>query len=258
MSKKFRAKKLISIALSVAMAAAITVVPSFASSSAEVLSDAVLIGSTPYAGAKAVAPGSAKAPQPIRLAFSEGAATIAADINSYVDILSDSGEATIKSATADGNIVTITLSAALSSNTTYTVDFDQDYLPRVADFTFKTSKGGTGSGTGGGQAGSQALVLTGKIPTDNATVDASQVMYLTFSTNIKSSDFAESNVDAIKVLDASGNKVAADVTLIDNWTARVSVSNLDAGAYILKVETTLMANSGNTLDEDVIINFNIA
>lgn len=256
MSKKFRAKKLISIALSVAMAAAITVVPSFASSSAEVLSDAVLIGSTPYAGAKAVAPGSSTAPQPIRLAFSEGAATVAADVNDYVAI--KSGDTAVDvTATVEGNIVTLTPAAALSSNTTYTVDFDQEYLPKVEDFTFTTSKGGTGSGTGGGQAGSQALVLTGNIPAENATVDASQTMYLTFSTNIAAKSVLTNNYKAISVKTVDGADVTADISIIDNWTVEINLNNLESGKYVLEVLDTLQANSGNTLSKPVEINFNI-
>lgn len=250
-----KSNKILAIVLSVAMLIAMAAVPSFAADSTTVLSDAVLIGPTPYADATAVAPGSSKAPQPIRFAFSTGADTIAANINDYVTISSASGNVEISSAVADGNIVTLTPAAALSSSTKYTVDFEQDYLPNVEDFVFTTSKGGTGSGTGGGNSGSQSLVLTGNIPNEGATVDASQVMYLTFSTNIAADAVIDSNYEAISVTTAAGVAVDADVDIIDNWTAKITVSNLAYGSYKLNVLKTLKANSGNTLNKAVEINF---
>lgn len=252
-----KSNKILAIVLSVAMVIAMAAVPSFADDTATVLDGVTLIGSTPCANATAVAPGSSTSPQPIRFAFSTGAETIAADINDYVTISSDAGTVEIDSAVADGNIVTVTPSAALSSSTKYTVDFDQDYLPGVEDFVFTTSKGGTGSGTGGGDAGSQALVLTGSIPTEGATVDASQVMYLTFSTNIKANKVAASNVKAITVT-KNNTAVNATVSLVDNWTAKVVVSDLESGDYSLNVATTLTANSGNKLTDPVAIAFKVA
>ena len=254
-------KKLMAILMSVAMVAALTVSPAFAADTTEgVLADALLIGSTPYAGAEAVAPGPESKPQPIRLAFSEGAETIASDIDSYVTLETNSGdEVAIGSVKTEGNIVIITPATQLAAKTKYKVDFNQDYLPNVADFTFTTSKGGTGSGTGGGSGtgsgsgqGSQNLVLTGKIPTDSATVDASQVMYLTFSTNIKKET---SNVNCFAVVDANNQPVDATVSIIDNWTAEITVSNLATGQYTLAVDGELIANSGNKLGDDVEIVF---
>lgn len=247
-------KKLMAILMSVAMIAALTVSPAFAADTTEVLADALLIGSTPYAGAEDVAPGPENSPQPIRLAFSEGAETIAADIDSYVTLETNSGdEVAIGSVETEGNIVIITPATQLAAKTKYKVDFNQKYLPNVVDyFTFTTSKGGTGSGTGGGNSKSQDLVLTGKIPTDGATVNASQVMYLTFSTNIKKET---SNVNCFAVVDANNQPVDATVSIIDNWTAEITVSNLATGQYTLAVDGELIANSGNKLGDDVEIVF---
>lgn len=258
-------KKILSIVLSAAMVFSMSAVGAFASENdATVLSDATLIGAAPFAGATNVAPGSNNSPQPIRIALSEGAGTVAADIDSYVQIKDAAGSEVTVTASTDGAIVVLTPSAPLANNATYTVDFDETNLPNIADYTFTTSKGGSGGGTGtgsGGGQGSQALTLTGQIPSDGVTVASGQNLYAVFSNSLLPSstnpsgieDLEAHNEAQVTVTDAEDNVVTGyTVDITDNWTVKVTTTGLASGSYKLVISNGLTANSGNAYAGKVI------
>lgn len=250
-------KKLLSIVLSAAMVFSMSAVGAFAAENdATVLSDATLIGAAPFEDATNVAPGSQNAPQPIRVALSEGADTVAANIDDYIQVkATETGAKVTVTASTDGDIVVMTPSAPLANNTKYTVDFDATNLPKIDDYDFTTSRGGSGggdgSGSGGGQGGNQALTLTGQIPSNGATVASGQNLYAVFSNSLKSSDDSSLETDneaQVSVVDTTTNQTVTSCTvdIIDNWTVKITTSGLVSGrTYNLNIGT-LTANSTQT------------
>lgn len=250
-------KKLISIVLSAAMVLSMSAVGAFAAENdATVLSDATLIGAAPFEDATNVAPGSQNAPQPIRVALSEGADTVAANIDDYIQVkATETGTKVTVTASTDGDIVVMTPSAPLANNTKYTVDFDETNLPEIEDYDFTTSRGGSGTGGGTGQGGNQALTLTGQIPFDEATVSSGQTLYMVFSNslipgnqnNSGITDLKEHNEGQVSLETADGTEIedGFSVEITDSWTIKITTEGLTAGDYTLVVDT-LTANSGNT------------
>ena len=177
----------------------------------------------------------------------KGAETVASDIGDYIQIKDSNGAPVAVTADTDGDIVVMTPSSPMKTNTTYTVDFDATNLPNISDYTFATSTGGSG---GGGGQGNQALTLTGNIPMDNATVASGQNLYAVFSNSLKNpnnSSLENSNEAQVSVIDAETNEkvTSCNVDIIDNWTIKITTSGLEAGTYTLDIDT-LTANSGQT------------
>lgn len=248
-------KKALSIVMAAMMAFSVTAVGVFADdNTVTVLNGVQVIGAAPFAGATNVAPGNNNAKQPVRIALSDGADIVAENINSYILLKDGSGNVVTVTASTDGDIVVLTPASVLSSGTTYTVDFDETNLPDIDDYTFTTSQGGTGAGGGTGTGGQQALTLTGQIPANGETVLAGQNLYAVFSNSLLPgttnnsgiADLKTHNLGKISVKDMSGNAVTGyTVDITDNWTVKITTSNLGEGDYQIVINT-LTANSGKT------------
>ena len=136
-------------------------------------------------------------------------------------------------------------------------------LGTKVEIAFQVNKG-TGSGTGGGGGNNPLNFVSAKAngaDLAGAELAASGSITVTFDRGMTENQ--EANFAQIGIYNAAGEKVTG-VTFTDftkdddgNSYTVLSYSGLAGGAYTLKLGGGLKANNGNTLGEDVTINFTV-